>query len=189
MGKRHLETALAQTLEARPGTTASVRWRPFFLRPNHPLEGVAKPPNTPDNPRVGERMKSAGMAVGIDFTGLCDRSPNTLRAHCLLKFTETDTELQNRLSEILFRQYFTDGLYPDEANLRKAAIEAGVPDLDKAMSFVASDEPQQAVKAEAAELSRSGISGVPYFIVNGKPAFSGAHPPDQFRRVFDRYIS
>jgi len=129
------------------------------------------------------------MAVGIDFTGLCDRSPNTLRAHCLLKFAEADSTLQNKLSEIIFRQYFTDGLYPDASNLRKAAVEAGVADVDAAMNFVESSEAQQVVKAEAAEFSKSGISGVPFFIVNGKPAFSGAHPPEQFRRVFDMHIS
>lgn len=134
-------------------------------------------------------MKSAGIAVGIDFTGRCDRSPNTLRAHCLLKFTETDPALQNKLSEVLFRQYFTDGLYPDEANLRNAAVEAGVADVEAAMSFVASLEAQQAVTAEAAAFSRSGISGVPFFIVNGEPAFSGAHPPEQFRKIFDKFIS
>lgn len=134
-------------------------------------------------------MKAAGMSVGIDFTGLCDRSPNTLLAHCLLKFTETDAALQNKLSEILFRQYFTDGLYPDETNLRKAAIEAGIPDVNAAMQFVTSKESQQAVKVEAADFSRSGISGVPFFIINGKPAFSGAHPPEQFRAIFDQYVS
>ena len=76
------------------------------------------------------------MAVGIDFTGLCDRYPNTLLAHCLLKYTEEDAAVQDKLSEILFRHYFTDGLYPDGANLRKAAVEAGIADVEAAMSFV-----------------------------------------------------
>ena len=172
----------------KPDTTASVQWRPFFLRPNHPAEGVAKAPDTPDNPRVGARMKSAGLAVGINFTGLCDRYPNTLLAHCLLKFAEADATVQDKLSEILFRHYFTDGLYPDATNLRKAAVEAGVADPDAAMAFVASLEAQQAVKAEAAGYSRSGISGVPYFFVNGQPAFSGAQPPEAFRKIFDSLL-
>jgi predicted DsbA family dithiol-disulfide isomerase len=39
------------------------------------------------------------------------------------------------------------------------------------------------VKREATEASRSGISGVPFFIFNGKPAFSGALPADQMLEV------
>jgi predicted DsbA family dithiol-disulfide isomerase len=176
-------------MASNPSVTASVRWRPFFLRPNHPAEGVAKAPDTPDNPRVGARMKSGGLAVGIDFTGLCDRYPNTLLAHCLLKYAdEAGPAVQDKLSEILFRHYFTDGLYPDKTNLRKAAIEAGLADIEAAMKYVESAEAQQAVKAEAASFSRSGIRGVPFFFVNGQRAFSGAQPPEQFCKFFDSLL-
>ena len=135
-------------------------------------------------------MKSGGLAVGIDFTGLCDRYPNTLLAHCLLKYAddEAGAAVQDKLSEILFRHYFTDGLYPDETNLRKAAAEAGLADIEAAMKYVGSDEAQQAVKAEAAGFSRSGIHGVPFFIINGQPAFSGAQPPEQFCKVLDSLL-
>ena len=164
----------------------SIAWRPFLLRPNTPLEGTPKAPDTPDNPRVGTRMKQAGAAVGIDFTGKCDRAPNSVGAHTLIKFLEGKPG-QNQLAEILFRQvsvfakdpgltptpneppwpsldprptahgprhtthdprpttqYFTDGLYPDNENLRAAAeelLEGGDSpdlDLDAAMAFVES---------------------------------------------------
>jgi predicted DsbA family dithiol-disulfide isomerase len=69
VGKRKMETAMAMF----PQHTFAVTWQPFLLRPNAPREGVLKAPDTPDNPRVGARMKGAGQAVGIDFTGKCDR--------------------------------------------------------------------------------------------------------------------
>ena len=81
----------------------SIAWRPFLLRPNTPLEGTPKAPDTPDNPRVGARMKQAGATVGIDFTGKCDRAPNSVGAHTLIKFLEGKPG-QNQLAEILFRQ-------------------------------------------------------------------------------------
>lgn len=62
----------------------TINWVPYQLRPQHPPEGVAKPPDTPDNPRVGQRMKAMGAADGINFTGKCDRSPNTLLSHVLM---------------------------------------------------------------------------------------------------------
>jgi hypothetical protein len=63
-----------------------VRWLPFFLRKGVPEEGIPKPLDTPDNPRVPPRLRAAGQAVGLNFTGKCDRAPNTLKAHVLLSF-------------------------------------------------------------------------------------------------------
>ena len=68
------------------------------------------------------------------WTSFTDRH----KAHTLLAFAERDAgrEAQNKLQEILFRHYFTDGRYPDEANLRAAAVEAGL-DPERAMAAVA----------------------------------------------------
>ncbi len=69
MGKRKLEIAMSRS----SNIDFTVRWAPYFLRPNHPMEGVLKNPDTPENPRVGVGMKRAGASVDIDFTGKCDR--------------------------------------------------------------------------------------------------------------------
>ena len=55
--------------------------------------------------RVSPRLKSAGQSVGIDFTGKCDRAPNTLKAHALLEYAKTTNggALQNDLQEALFK--------------------------------------------------------------------------------------
>jgi predicted DsbA family dithiol-disulfide isomerase len=96
-----METAMSR----RPDVDFEVRWHPFLLRPAHPLEGVLKSPDTPDNPRVGARMKAAGAAVGIDFTGACDRAPNTVMSHCLLAYCEQQkgAKAQNELQELVFK--------------------------------------------------------------------------------------
>ena len=67
-----------------------------------PDDGVAKPPNTPDNPRVGARMKAAGAAAGIDFTGKTDRAPNSVRAHAVLDYAleQHGAGAQNALMEV-----------------------------------------------------------------------------------------
>lgn len=172
MGKRNLETAIASLPSSAP--PVSVGWKPFLLRPNMPPDGVEKGPGN----RVGDRLKRAGAQVGIDFTGLTDRYPNTVKAHTLLAFAADDAGrgTQNKLQEILFRHYFTDGRYPDETNLRAAAIEAGL-NPDRAMAAVADQTRQETARREAEAASRSGISGVPYFLINGQPFGSGAQPP------------
>ena len=96
-----------------------VVWKPFLLRPTMPVEGVEKTPATPDNPRVNPRLKEAGESVGIDFTGLTDRYPNSVDAHRLLAFAlrTAGSAAQGELSEALFKAYFTDGVYPGGTNL------------------------------------------------------------------------
>mmetsp|Transcript_32922 Transcript_32922/g.66845 ORF Transcript_32922/g.66845 Transcript_32922/m.66845 type:complete len:190 (-) Transcript_32922:248-817(-) len=184
MGKRKMESAIEQTAGMYD---VSVQWRPFLLRPNHPREGVPKPPDTPDNPRVGARMKQMGMDVGIDFTGKCDRAPNTLWGHCLLQHVlETKgAGAQNELQEAIFRGYFTDGLYPDVDNLAALAARVGL-DADEARAVLQSGQYEEAVTKEATGYSRGGVSGVPYFIVNGKPVFSGAQDSSAFVSAFQQ---
>ena len=107
-----------------------VRWLPFQLRPNVPPEGVLKG-GTPET-RVGARMKAAGEAVGISFTGKCDRYPNSLPVHALLRYAaEVAPAKQSELQEVLFRHYFTDGRLPSGDNLADAAREVGI-DADAA---------------------------------------------------------
>lgn len=130
-------------------------------------------------------MRAAGKAVGIEFTGKCDRYPNSLGVHALLKWAgEVAPAKQSALKEVLFRQYFTDGLYPDGPNLEAAAIEVGL-DGAAARSAAEAEENQRTVAEEARQISRMGVSGVPFFFVNGEPAFSGARPPAEFLRLFN----
>jgi predicted DsbA family dithiol-disulfide isomerase len=180
VGKRRLEEAI---LENAGRFEVTITWRPFQLRPNNPPEGVLKSPDTPDNPRVGARMKQAGAAVGIDFTGKCDRSPNTLLTHVLMAHALTTTGSNNELAEAMFRGYFTDGVFPDVDNLVKAAAAAGM-DADAARQVLTDDAAIAAVQNELATW-RAYTSSVPHFIVNGVPAFSGAQGKEAFVQAFD----
>jgi hypothetical protein len=55
--------------------------------------------------RVGQHLKAAGQAVDIDFTGKCDRRPNTALAHVLMDFTlkKYGEDKQNDVAERLFK--------------------------------------------------------------------------------------
>ncbi len=165
---------------------AEVIWSPYQLRPNTPPTGILKAPDTPDNPRVGARMKAAGQAAGIDFTGKTDRSPNTLDAHVLLDYVleEGGPAKQNEVQERLFKAYFTDGIFPDKENLTRLATECGL-DGDKIKEALEDDGRRYRTEGVIAENSKRVVGGVPYFIFNGRPAFSGARPPEAFHEVFN----
>jgi len=160
-----------------------------MLRPNTPSEGIVKPPNTPDNPRVGAYMKSAGSSVGIDFTGKCNRTPNTLLAHALLEFAleKHGSTKQNEVAERLFKTYYTDGIFPDAVNLATIGEECGL-DKGEVETVLGDREILENVQAAIGRNTRQVHSGVPLFVFNGKPAFSGAQDPSTFHKVFDQLL-
>jgi len=177
-----------------PDMQFTVRWLPYMLRPHTPLEGNVKPPNTPDNPRVGAHLKQAGASVGIDFTGKCDRAPNTLQSHCLLSLCEKQLgwQKQNELQELLFNAYFTDGVFPDEAALVQLGTRVGLDAeaVSKAISVANNGTAEGSLVAQTTEEVRRNAQitrdhGVPFFIFNDQPTFSGAQDPSTFVEVFN----
>jgi len=161
-----------------------VCWEPFLLRPAMPKEGIAKPA---EYKAASGHLKESGESVGINFTGKCPRFPYTLTAHTLLDYAKSldDTYAkQNELHEKIFQGYFTDGVYPNEDNLVTMAKEVGIGEAGarEAMKNTARIEK---VRSTALDWSSKGVSGVPYFIMNGQKVFSGAQGKDTIVRMFD----
>ena len=85
--------------------------------------------------------------------------------------------MTDALVERLFRAYFIEGrLLTDTEQLVLLARDAGLPEGEVRAMF-ASESGRAEVEAEDREARAVGISGVPFFIFNGKTAVSGAHEP------------
>ena len=188
VGKRRLERALKQWDSAVP---VKMSWRPFQLNPTMPQQGMnrrqyldAKFGGHAAAQAIYGQVSTAGAGEGIPFAfERIARTPNTFTAHRLIWFAEHHGK-QDEVVERLFRQYFLEG--NDIGNVEtlvRAAADAG---LDRAAinTFLASDEGGEAVKAEEAAGRRLGIRGVPYFVLNGAYALSGAQLPEQFLAAF-----
>lgn len=154
-----------------------------------PKKGKYKGEGTPAS-RVGAWMQRLNESEGpeINFTGMCDTYPNTEAYHVALAYilSQHGASSQTAASGRIFKGYYQDGVYPSDENLLKLCAEV-VPSLD-ASAFIATlkdDSNTTAVVARARELSATfRASGVPFFIINGQPAFSGAQEPEAFIRAF-----
>lgn len=188
VGKRRLERALKQWHGAVP---VKISWRPFQLNPTMPQQGMdrrqyleAKFGGPAAARAIYSQVETAGAGEGISFAfDRIARTPNTFTAHRLVWFAEHHGK-QDAMVETLFRYYFLEGR--DIGNLEILSQAAASVGFDRAMidAFLASDEGVTAVKAEEAAGRRLGISGVPYFVINGTHALSGAQPPEQFVATF-----
>ncbi|HEX5864325.1 MAG TPA: DsbA family oxidoreductase [Casimicrobiaceae bacterium] len=185
IGKRKLETALARLRADEPDLAPTVRWHPFELNPDLPVEGIPRATYLEKKfggkARAAEiyaRVRTVGAEVGIafDFDRIA-RQPNTRDVHRLIAWAQQRGDAGS-LVERLFRAYFIDGRWIGERNeLATLAAEGGLSG-DEARDVLASDLYSAEVEAEYREAQEAGISGVPFFIFNGRTAVSGAHDPD-----------
>lgn len=187
IGKRHLEAALAGLPDA---TGAVVRWHPFELNPDLPREGVdrrayleAKFGGAARAADIYSRVRDEGARAGIafDFDAIV-RQPNTRDAHRLIAWAQAQGDV-NALVERLFRAYFLEGRFVgDRETLAVLAGEAGV-DLADARAWLHSGRGIEEIESAEVRARSLGITGVPFFIFDGKVALSGAHPPETMREA------
>ncbi len=173
LGKRRLDKALSLI----PELEVEVVYRPFFLDPSIPPEGLDRHKYMAD--KFGEeRLKTihdplikAGKEDGVPYQfDKITRTPNTLDAHRLIRWAKV-AERQMDIVESLFVAYWRDGKdVGDHAVLNALAKSIG---LDVALDL-ASDKDKNEVMQEVARAQQMGISGVPTFIINQKYGISGA---------------
>lgn len=180
IGKKRLEKAIKSV----PGIAVDVRWHPYQLDPTLPPEG--KDRATYLNEKFGgaeraeaayERVRQAGREEGIPFAfEKIEVSPNTLDAHRLILWSRSD-DLQDEVVELLFKAYFVEG-----RNLAKAATlveisaEAGMQS-DLVEQLFETDSDLAKLKRQIDQASEMGVTGVPFFIIDGRFALAGAEDP------------
>jgi predicted DsbA family dithiol-disulfide isomerase len=187
IGKRRLESALQRLRAAEPELQIEVRWHPFQLNPDLPRTGIARRAYVegkfggPERARqIYARITAAGRTVDIPFAfDAIETQPNTLDAHRLIAWAQERHEGDpERLVEALFRAYFLDGRFVgDREELVRLAADAGF-DGDDARAMLASSTLDEEVGGADRRARELGVSGVPFFIFNGKTAVSGAQEPD-----------
>jgi predicted DsbA family dithiol-disulfide isomerase len=180
IGKRRLEAALAG-LSADKRAVAVVRWHPFELNPDLPPEGIdrrayleAKFGGPARASGIYARVAAAGASDGIafDFDRIV-RQPNTRDAHRLIGWAQEQGDA-SMLVERLFAAYFCEGRsLADRATLADIAASAGL-DRGAALAQLQSDDGLTQILAAERRAHEIGVTGVPFFIFDGKVGVSGA---------------
>jgi predicted DsbA family dithiol-disulfide isomerase len=180
LGKRRLDKAIGLL----DGITVEVNWRPFFLDPTIPKEGMSRRTYM-ENKFGAERLKTihdpilaAGKADGVPYTfDKITRTPNTGDAHRFIRWSHEKGK-QHDVVERLFMAYFNLGLdIGDRAVLTKIAGEAGM-DSSEVSAKLESDADIDAVNAEVERAYRMGVTGVPCFIFAQEQGLMGAQPAE-----------
>lgn len=191
LGKRRLDKAIALLA----GVKVEVNWRPFFLDPTIPAEGMSRRTYL-ENKFGTERLKTihdpliaAGKADGVPYVfDKITRTPNTMDAHRLIRWSHASGK-QHDVSERLFMAYFNGGLdIGDRTMLAKIAGEAGMDGSDVSTKLD-SDADVAAVNAEVEHAYRMGVTGVPCFIFAQKQGLMGAQPAEVLAEAINRFAA
>jgi predicted DsbA family dithiol-disulfide isomerase len=183
IGKRRFEAALARFEHP---DEVEVRWRSFELDPTAPreragtlVEHLAAKYGT--SPAQAQEMitRMAGQAAGEGWEFHLERARggNTVDAHRLLHLA-AERGVQDAVKERLLAAYLVDGeRIGDPDTLARVVARAGLDEAE-ARAVLASDRYLDAVRADEARARAYGISGVPFFVVDGAYGVSGAQPAD-----------
>jgi predicted DsbA family dithiol-disulfide isomerase len=184
LGKARLELAVA---EVQDEIGVDVNWRPYRLNPEHPSKGVDHQAHLIEKlggkdavEQAHAMLRKLGEEVGIryDFEAI-KIGPNTLDAHRLLHWASMEgREFQDRTATALFKANFEEGRnVGDHAVLADIAERSGL-DRKLVESLLQTDADKDTVLSEIEAAQKMGVTGVPFFIIDGQYAVSGAQTPD-----------
>ena len=192
LGKHRLEATLA----LRPDVETEIHWRPYFLDPRVPREGMARVDYLSRKFGSDERIRPAherlsrlGREEGIEFHfERITWQPNTLDAHRLIGWAEEAGRVAPVVEKI-FSLFFTEGADLSKRETLLLAAQAGGLDVEGVRRDLAGERDVAAVEKAATSAAERGISGVPFFIFNNRFAVAGAQPPDMLAEAMDKTLA
>jgi predicted DsbA family dithiol-disulfide isomerase len=191
VGKRRLEAGIAAYGTEHPAVEVDVEYHSFELSPETPVDYAGSETDfLRQHKGIGETQARAMIAqitgiaaeVGLryDFDAL--QHTNTLKAHQLLHHAKAHGR-QSEAVERLMSAYFVEGRHVGrDESLADLAAEIGLDRADVLRSL-ASEEHLPAVRSDRARAADYGITGVPFFVIDGRYGVSGAQRPETFTEV------
>jgi predicted DsbA family dithiol-disulfide isomerase len=191
IGKRRFESALEQFPNK---DQVEVVYRSFELDPNASYKpgvsmdellaskyGMSIEQAKAANANVTQQAASVGLTYHMDRVV----PANSFDAHRLVHFAAQHGKMKE-MTERLFRAYFTDAENLEDKNLlADLAAEVGL-EREQAVAALESDAFQSEVRADESAATNLGIRGVPFFVLGGKYAVSGAQPLEVFTDALDK---
>jgi predicted DsbA family dithiol-disulfide isomerase len=193
IGKHRLERALALT----PETAAEVEYRPYFLNPWIPREGIdrktyleTKFGSVARYDAIAERVGAAAAAEGLTYApDKMKRQPNTIDCHRLILWAKNGANNgadPARLKQRLMELYFAEGADLSDREVLVQAAQACGLDGELVRRLLAGDDDVARVTSEADAAKNAGIDGVPTFIFDSSLVLTGAQPPDYLATAIAR---
>lgn len=188
IGKKNFE----QALEKLPfKDEVEVEWKSFQLDPTLELaetkttaEYFREKKGFPEEQakQMIAQVVNMGKASGINFNFEKALITNTFPAHKILHLAKKHGK-SSEMEEELFKAHFLNGEnVGDTEVLSSLAQKLGI-NKEETQQTLSSDEFDNDVNQDILEGRNHGVTGVPFFILNGKYVVSGAQPTELFEEA------
>lgn len=195
VGKRRFETAAAEF--ASTGGELEVEMHSFELAPDTPVDFAGseidflvshKGMPAAQVESMLRQMTELAATEGLSYDFDALQHTNTVKAHELLHLAKARGR-QLEMSERLFAAYFEEGRHVGRVDdLADLAAEIGL-DRDEVVTALTDGTYLPAVQADKEQAMAYGISGVPFFVVDGRFGVSGAQDPKVLLEVLQKASS
>jgi len=163
-----------------------VEWRPYYLRPDTPPEGMELSEHILRARASGseERLQHMANMHGMEFIST-RRIYNTRIAHEATEYARVHGK-GNEFHRVVFRKVYAEGEDPSKWDvLRSAAEEVGLDGEDMQM-VVDSGKYTTEVATQVQHAYQIGVTGVPTYVINDRYAIVGAQPYEAFKRALEQ---
>jgi predicted DsbA family dithiol-disulfide isomerase len=166
-----------------------VEWRPYYLRPNTPPEGVDLPEYILRARASGadERLQSMANHYGMEFNSP-DRIYNTRLAH---EATEYASERGKGLEfhRAVFLKVYAEGQDISKWDVLCAAAEEVGLDGQDMQNVVGGGKYTAHVAEQVRSAQQIGVTGVPTYVINDRYAIVGAQPYGTFKNALGQILN
>jgi predicted DsbA family dithiol-disulfide isomerase len=191
IGKRKFETALAKFAHK---DAVEVEWKSFQLNPDLQTEPGKKidqylAQRKGISPERAKQMNDyvTGLAEQVGLEYHFDKAvvANSFDAHRFSHLAKKHG-LQDAAEESLFKAYFTEGKdTSDKATLVQLGADIGL-EATAVKQTLESNAYADEVRQDIYEAQQVGVTGVPFFVIGGKYAISGAQESETFLRALNQ---
>ena len=185
IGKRKFELALEQFDHK---DEVEVVWHSFELDPDletrkdidvYDYLADLKGMNRDRSLQIHDQVTRSAAEVGLEYNFDSAVIANSFDAHRLIQLARS-RGLGDAAEEALFKAYFTDGAdISDLTALSHIGTAIGL-DQNEVEQMLQTTKFSEEVRADEMLARKIGIRGVPFFLINGRTAVSGAQPPAVF---------
>jgi len=191
IGKRNLENGLAAASADDDAPQVEVTYHSYELSPDTPvdfegdeLQFLADHKGMPREQvqQMLERVTAVAAEAGLEYRFDLLKHTNTVKAHELLHVAKAAGR-QHEMAERLMAAYFTEGRHVGRVeDLVDLAADVGL-DRDAVREALESERHLPDVRADQQQAQAYGITGVPFFVIDGKYGVSGAQPAEAFAQI------
>ncbi|MGN6205631.1 DsbA family oxidoreductase [Humibacter sp.] len=197
IGKRKFEAGSGLFTGAGDGRGVEVEYHSFELSPDTPVDFQGNEADylaqhkgiSPEQAaQMLERVGGIAGQVGLDYDFAAMQHTNTVKAHELIHYAKAHGK-QAEMKERLLKAYFVEGGHVGRlGDLARYASEIGL-DGEDARGALERGDYLSAVREDQATAQEYGISGVPFFVIEGKYGVSGAQEAATFAQVLEQVWS